>query len=342
MNDFTDGVGSPEPQTETTNAVAVDDIPEPSIVGAYRKRESEPDDNDTPPTDANSGGKDSDQKDSEPEAKAAPKFDESLLSRAKAYGYDDSDLEAMSDAVALEADMARLDRMMVRDLRSKRDAQNGTGNGQPVQKQPEPTAPQSQPAPVQQPSQQAPQPQGDDFSFDPEWASQMDERTVGELRRMGSYYGTRLKAYEQREKDLTTRFERELAQRDAAMSAMSNAVAKELARWHATNAGEEWKDVVSDPAKVDKAIEEAEVLAAAYQQRGIPSPGMRELVRRGLQSAFGKPIKQQAVQELRDQVRNEKGQFTARPTSREAAKPPLGRDAALAFAEKASRKIFED
>jgi len=268
---------------------------------------------------------------SEPEPKAAPKFDDRLRERAKAYGYGDSDLEAMADSEALEADMARLDRLMARDLRAQRDQKNnGQNNGQ-IQGPADHTARPTVPAQPTAPSNQPPVPDGA-FAFDPEFISGLDEKASGEFRRLTSHY-------HEREQRMVQDFRKALAERDSALATVSNNLARELARWHVLSAGESFKDVIADPANVDKAIDEAEVLAMAYRQRGIPVPSLPELVRRGLVSAFGKPVKQQAVQDLRDQVRNERGQFTARPTSREAAAPAKGREAAMAFAEKTARKL---
>lgn len=291
---------------------------------------------------------------------AKPRFDAATVARAKAYGITDSDLEGYDKADDLNKEFTRLDRIMLNRAEQRKQAekekgqpsgegkpeqdgqQQGKGDGHQPQTPPERQTWQA-PQPPAQPQGQQPQaqPNADDFAFDAKWLQDFeDEGTGKELQRLAGHYNAQFQRDRQHIGQFVQYLGKTLRERDEHVSAVINHLEEELAQMHAQAFGEEWHEVVNDPEKFKKGMATARALAATYREEGIPHPGMRELLRRGLALEFGDQVKNDAVETLRHNVRDEQGQFTARPSS---GRPPVkkkGREAAIATAERHAARIF--
>lgn len=219
-------------------------------------------------TDSEHGSKDHDE----------PKFDASLLERAKEAGFDEDDFSIFPDEATLKHALEVVER---------RAADRSTAN-----------------VPEGKTSQQAPTAKSKPAKFDLRLnEALLDKEVIEQLSAMNEHYSGIM--------------EQIASNHDKFMDEQRKEFRNQRIEALLANAPDDLQAQLKKPRKRQQVVDQVDILEEGYKAKGRKVPMLQDLVDSALRSVFADQQASIARRNVERQIRNRQGQFTNRPTRRE-------------------------
>lgn len=255
-------------------------------------------------------------------AESNVEFSDELIEEASLYGFDPKDYRSPAD---LERDIRRFDKQVLA-WGGHKPAAPPPQQQQQQQHQPPATGQR----PINAPQAPAGATQPHKFEKQLPTREMMDPELYDYLTEREQFYAQRDAEREQRVAAIENHYRQ--TQQDAATQTVVGffeGLGEEYADLFGKGPVHMLKSESPELANVNRVLEAADAFAAGFEAQGKRIPSDPVLLKKALLATFPERIEQSARNKLVNQLRNRRGQFTARPTQRQG-RPLTGEDRQVA------------